>query len=48
MQHAKEPAPSYRNLQRVVMCAVTLAAAILIAGAALTPILRKQRQRQIR
>jgi hypothetical protein len=36
MQHAKEPAPSYRNLQRVVMCAVTLAAAILIAGAALT------------
>ena len=36
MQHVKEPAPSYRNLQRVVMCAFTLATAILIAGAALT------------
>ena len=36
MQHVKEPAPSCRNLQRVVMCAATLAAAILIAGAALT------------
>jgi hypothetical protein len=36
MQHVKEPAPSYRNLQRVVMCAATLATAILIAGAALT------------
>ena len=36
MQHVKEPAPSYRNLQRVVMCAAALATAILIAGAALT------------
>ena len=35
MQHVNEPAPSYRDPQRVVMCAAALAAAILIAGAAL-------------
>jgi cell division protein FtsN len=36
MQYVKAPATSYRNMQRVVVCAATIAAAILIAGAALT------------
>jgi cytochrome c553 len=36
MQYVKAPATSYRNMQRVVVWATTIAAAILIAGAALT------------
>jgi cell division protein FtsN len=36
MQYVKAPATSYRNMQRVVVSAATIAAAILIAGAALT------------
>jgi hypothetical protein len=36
MQDVKAPATSYRNMQRAVVCAATIAAAILIAGAALT------------
>jgi cell division protein FtsN len=36
MQYVKAPATSCRNMQRVVVCAATIAAAMLIAGAALT------------
>jgi hypothetical protein len=36
MQYVKAPATSYLNMQRVVVCAATIAAAIVIAGAALT------------
>jgi hypothetical protein len=36
MEYVKAPATSYRNMQRMVVCAATIAGAILIAGAALT------------